>query len=435
MKNFFKIILLGGVVLALFIFLKNFYIDNNIVVKDEKIGYSEKYKGLKGAVDIVSNNQGDFYIAYKDRIQLIDAKGKSYDILKNKTLNIKSLEYKDNILYYSSDTKVYSYNLAGKEEKVIINALPNLGDYKDSIIRIKGNELYVSIGAATNSGVVGRDNEWLKDNPYYCDISPKDITIKGRTYGNEKTGAFVPYMTKNASGQVISAHSPGNASIVQYNMENGNLETYAWGIRNAKGMAFNSEGKLIATIGGMEDRGLRPVKGDVDYIYEIKKGLWYGWPDYSGGDPLTSPRFKGVDNNKLNFILDNHPTTNPPAPIYQHKSLSSLGSMNVDTKGILGEKNCIYFYDTRDNTIYKLTNKGVLSEMLELKDASFVSSIKFNDNSMLMLDSAKGVLYSISKQNSSPIFSLSNDVMYYLIIIVLIGIITAVWKFNYNNNK
>lgn len=435
MKKFFKVILLAAIVLALFIFLNKFYIENDISLKDKKFVYHEKYKGLKNAIDIVSNEKGDIYIAYKDRIQIIDAKGKSYDVLKNKSLNIKSLEYKDNKLYYSSDTKVYSYDLASKQENTIINSLPNLGDYRESIIKIRGNELYVSIGSATNSGVVGQDNLWIKESPYYCDISPKDITIKGKSYGNEKTGAFVPYMTRNASGQLISGHFPGNGSVIQYNIENGHSETYAWGIRNIKGMAFNNEGKLIASVGGMEDRGLRPVKGDVDYIYEIRKGLWYGWPDYSGGDPLTSPRFKGQDNTKLSFVLDNHPTTNPPAPIYQHTSLSSLGVLDVDSRGVMGEKNCIYFYDTNENTIYELTSKGVLNEMLKLKHNAHIKSLKISNNSLIVLDSSNGILYSLDKQNTYNIVSLNKDVLYYLITVILIAIIIGVWKFNYNNNK
>lgn len=76
---------------------------------------------------------------------------------------------------------------------------------------------------------------------------------------------------------------PGNASLIKLTLSNNNIETFAWGLRNINGMNVNSEGKIFAVVGGMEDRGLRPVKGDYDYIYEIQEGKWYGWPDYSGG--------------------------------------------------------------------------------------------------------------------------------------------------------
>jgi hypothetical protein len=435
MRNVLKTILLVGIAAAAIILLKNTYMQNGLALKDGKLSYAVKYKGMNNAVDFTVDNEGNYFIAYKDRIQFVDRAGKSYDLLKDSNLAITSIDYKDNMLYYTTSSKVMSFDISSKEHKELMNGLPNFGDYKDSILKIRGNELYISIGAATNSGVVGSDNIWLAGNPFSHDISPKDIIVNGKNFGNEKTGAFVSYKTKSLTGQLIPGHFPGNASIILYNMNTGASETFTWGVRNIKGMAFNSESKLIATVGGMEDRGLRPVKGDVDYIFELKKNAWYGWPDYSGGDPLTSPRFKGENNSRLSFILDNHPTTNPPGPIYLHKSLSTLGTMDIDIKGRLGEKDSIYFYDTRDNMIYGLTKNNVLSEKAAFENSSKVSSIKIKDDELLALDSSKGVLYSVSTAKVSGNTSSSKEVYYYLLIVVLIGITIAVWKFNSNNSK
>jgi hypothetical protein len=435
MRNVFKAGIVVCIFLVLFLLFKGFYSQADITIKADKLNWAVRYKGVKNAIDFTVDKQGGFYIAYMDKIQYIDNSGKSYDILRDKKLNIVSLDYKENKLYFISGTKVISYDLNNKEQKVLLYNLPNYGDYKDSLLRIKGNELYISIGAATNCGVAGSDNIWLADNPFNYDITAKDVTIKGRNFGNEKTGAFVPYRTGNIAGQIIPGHFPGNASIINYNLVSGAAETYAWGIRNVKGMSFNSEGKLITAVGGMEDRGLRPVKGDVDYIYEIKKSLWYGWPDYSGGDPLTSPRFKGENNTRLSFILDNHPTTNPPAPMYIHRSLSTIGTMDVDVKGALSDKDCIYFYDTRDNMIYGLTKAGVLSEKVLFKPETRLTSLKIVNSSMFALDSSQGVLYSINTNKSEMFMNLSRPVMYYLITVILIGIVIIVWKFNSNKQK
>jgi hypothetical protein len=167
--------------------------------------------------------------------------------------------------------------------------------------------------------------------------------------------------------------------------------------------------------------------------YTLKKGLWYGWPDYSGGDPLTSPRFKGENNTKISFILDNHPSTNPPAPIYQHKYLSTLGSLDIDTKGRLGEKDCIYFYDNRDNIIYGLTKSGILKEKALFKNGTNITSIKVSDSGLLALDSANGILYSVQKAASENLIRLSKTTIYYLIIFIVGSIVIAVWKFNVGN--
>ena len=65
-------------------------------------------------------------------------------------------------MYYASGTIVYSYNLISKENNEIIKNIPNYGDYNKSLIRINGDYLFVTIGAATNSGVVGLDNQWIR---------------------------------------------------------------------------------------------------------------------------------------------------------------------------------------------------------------------------------------------------------------------------------
>ena len=285
-----------------------------------------------------------------------------------------------------------------KKKFEIIKDIPNYGDYKNSIIKIRGDYLYVTIGSATNSGVVGEDNTWVKDNFYAHDVTPKDITLKGFNFGTDKTGAFQSYKTKSIKGQIIPEHFPGNASVIIYNLKTGNSETLAWGIRNITGMDFNSEGKLISAVGGMEDRGARPIKGDTDYIYEIKKGIWYGWPDYSGGDPVTSPKFKTSKGMTIQFILENHPTTNPPAPLYQHNTVGSIRALAVDINGILGEKNCIYFYDKLNNVMYGFNGAGAVKEDVKFSENTLIASMKFEEKTLSILDGKGGYLYTIEKE-------------------------------------
>ncbi|MCM8711333.1 PQQ-dependent sugar dehydrogenase [Clostridium sp. SYSU_GA19001] len=430
MKKFTKIILMAGILLIMFFVFSNFYENYSIQIKDSNLTWGIKYKGIDGAKDFAADEAGNFYIAYKDRVQYIDRNGKSYNLLQDKTFNINAIEYYNNKLYFASDGKIISYDLDRKEQKLLIDNIPNYGDYKESIIKILGNELFVSVGSATNSGVVGNDNEWIKDNPFNYDLSPKDITVKGKNFGTLKSGAFVPYKTKNLTGQLISGHFPGNGSIIYYDLSNGYGETFAWGIRNITGMAFNSEGKLIAAVGGMEDRGLRPIKGDVDYIYEIKKNAWYGWPDYSGGDPVNSPRFRGENNSRVNFILDNHPTTNPPAPIYQHSHVSSIDCLEVDDKGDIGEKDCIYFYDNRDNILYALSKSNILNTKVAFRSGSKIHSLKIYNKNLYILEESEGILFNIQKNSINSFNGLKPNIVYYLLSVILIIIIIMVWKLN-----
>jgi hypothetical protein len=417
------ILILAAMAFALYSLKGSSSKEYGISMKEDVIKSQILFKGLNNAVDFTKDNEGNYYVAFKDRIQYIDKVGRAHNIFTNKGISITSLEFKDNVLYYASETFVYSYNLESKENKKIIKDIPNYGDYKESLIRINGDYLFVTIGSATNSGVVGPDNSWLAAYPQNHDISPKNITIKGFNFGGNKSGAFVPYQTKNEKGQIVKENMIGNSSIIIYNLKTGAIGKFAWGIRNMKGIDFNNEGKILVTVGGMEERGLRPVKGDSDYIYEIKKNEWYGFPDYTGGDPINSPKFKGSSNVSIPFVLDNHPTTNPKAPIYQHKTVDSLESLTIDKKGIMGGIDCIYFYEKKDNSIYSLNKNGALKEKVGFKGESYISSMKIFDN-LIVLDSKSGYLISIKKNINSDISSGKGRVSYYLLAIVITLIIT-----------
>jgi glucose/arabinose dehydrogenase len=62
-------------------------------------------------------------------------------------------------------------------------------------------------------------------------------------------------------------------------------------------------------------------------MYRIDKGTWYGWPDYSGGIPVTDPRFRPDGKPAAQFLLANHPNT-PPKPVTRFVPHS--GSMGFD---------------------------------------------------------------------------------------------------------
>lgn len=423
-----KLIILA-VICCIIIFLIYKLVDTpkEIGIIESNTKYQIAYKGIQGARDFTYDESGNIYIAYKDKIQFIDKKGKSKFLFDNISYNIYSLEYNSRKLYFSTGNKVMSYNLDTGKQEVIIDKLPNFGDYKELLLKCTGNNLYITIGAATNSGVVGSDNKWLPDSPYSYDITPQNIAVKGYNFGKEKTGAFVPNGTSNVKGQVITGHLPGNASIICINLKDNSIDLTAWGIRNVTGIDINSEGKMYAVVGGMENRGLRPIKGDYDYIYEIKKGVWYGWPDYSGGDPINSPRFKGNSDTKLTELLENPPSSNPPAPFYQNKYCSTAKCLAIDKDGKIGEKDSIYFYDSKDNIIYELSKAGILKEKAVSGKNSSIIGLKFSKNGLSILDTGKGYIYNIGKGINSNKSS-NRFTIYYIFIALLLSLIVVMLK-------
>jgi glucose/arabinose dehydrogenase len=215
------------------------------------------------------------------------------------------------------------------EVRELIRDLPSLGDHHTNgpVIGPDG-WVYFGQGTATNSAVVGLDNRdfgWLDRFPEVHDIPCRDVTLAGRNYetpdvrpgaagGMVATGAFVPFGTATAPGQVIPGRVPCSAAVLRVRPEGGAAELVAWGLRNPFGLAFDPAGRLYVTDNSYDERGSRPVWGTGDLLFAIESGLWYGWPDYHGGRPLTdADQFGAPGREPPGFVLATFPNAPPPA--------------------------------------------------------------------------------------------------------------------------
>jgi hypothetical protein len=203
-----------------------------------------------------------------------------------------------------------------RELRTILDGLPGFGNYHTNMVAPgPDGKLYFSQGAMTNSGVIGLDSQdlaWLREVPHNCDIPGYDITVTGfeaetrdpRSPGaaRVRTGAFAPFGT-SAPHRRIHARLPCTASVMRCDPDGSNLELVAWGLRNAYGLRFLPDGRLLATDQGADLRGSRPIANCPDFLYEVRRGAWYGWPDFYGGRPGTKPS---------DFVLANHHELPPP---------------------------------------------------------------------------------------------------------------------------
>ena len=427
MKKIFSKIIAGVIIVGMVLVLGKAYTSPTMNIKNKDMEWNIIYKGLKDSRDFTIDDEDNTFIAFRNKIQMIDSLGQSRIIYENKDLDIYDIEYFKGNIYISTDNRILSLNIKSGDIKEILKDIPNKGDYKKISLIASGNKLYASIGAATNSGVVGEDNDWIKDDPYFHDTTPIDIVVRGKNFNNGNTGAYSSYNTKVKEDDVIKASMPANASLISYDFSTEKWNLYCYGVRNIDSMDYNSNGEIYGTVGGIEPRGVRGIEGDSDYIYEFKSGKWYGWPDYSGGDPIISPRFISSTNEAMEYIIKKHPTKNPEVPYYQHSSLTALGTMAVDRNGILGEKDSIYFYDRQDKVIYTLEKKGTAKEKVKLSNGD-INALKFTEESLRVLDGETGVLYDITKAKSSIINPMNNSTLYGSIIIIVSMIVAFAWK-------
>lgn len=211
----------------------------------------------------------------------------------------------------------------------ILDGLPGPGNYHTNMVVVGPDEkLYFSQGALTNMAVVGLDAYelgWLRRLPHAHDIPGVDVVLAGGAVETEdplqetssaraRTGAFSQFGSEHPAGTRISAALPCTASVMRCDLDGSNLELVAWGIRNAYGLGFLPDGRLIATDQGSDDRGSRPIGNVPDMLFEVRPGAWYGWPDYIGGVPVTDVRFRPTRGAHPEFVLANHDALPNPEP-------------------------------------------------------------------------------------------------------------------------
>ncbi|GGS57962.1 PQQ-dependent sugar dehydrogenase [Actinokineospora fastidiosa] len=241
---------------------------------------------------------------------------------------VTGLTWHEDVLYVSEGGagRISSIDADGTR-KVLVDGMPGPGNYHTNMAVVgPDRKLYFSQGAMANLGVVGLDAYemgWLRRLPHANDVPGLDIVLTGASAVTRNplpdlpgeqatTGAFAQFGTPTEPGQRIAAALPCTAAVMRCDLDGGGLELVAWGVRNAFGLGFLPDGRLLAVDQGADDRGSRPIGNAPDLLWEIRQGAWYGWPDFVGGEPVTAPRFAPERGPALEFVLANHDELPPP---------------------------------------------------------------------------------------------------------------------------
>jgi glucose/arabinose dehydrogenase len=227
----------------------------------------------------------------------------------------------------------------------VVTGLPSYGDHHNNQLAAgPDGKLYVGVGTATNSGVVGLDNIypflWLTQYPDVHDLSPYPLKLAGESYTTPDpltvlarqgemtttlsavrqilspskpllvhTGAFQPF---GRDAGEVEGQVKANGTILRFDPDGSNLEVHAWGFRNPFGLAFGPDGQLYATDEGFDERGSRPIANAPDCVWRVREGGWYGFPDFAGGVPVTDERFRPSRGDPPELLLEEHPRCEQP---------------------------------------------------------------------------------------------------------------------------
>lgn len=212
----------------------------------------------------------------------------------------------------------------------VLEGLPGPGNYHLNMVAVgPDGKLYFSVGAMTNMGLIGLDAYelgWLGRLPHAYDVPGYDIVVADGTNvetadplsdkegAKARTGPFAAFGEEVEAGRRIPGQVPATASLLRCEPDGSALELVAWGLRNAYGIRFLPDGRLLTVDQGPDDRGSRPIGNAPDLLYEVREGAWYGWPDFVGGDPVTDQIYSPTRGPALRFVLGNHDELPPPEP-------------------------------------------------------------------------------------------------------------------------
>ena len=199
----------------------------------------------------------------------------------------------------------------------VVADLPCLGDHSNNQLATgPDGKLYVGIGTATNSGVVGPDNfafGWPLEHPDVCEVPAKDVVLTGEVFECDdprkpgtiaRTSAYQPFGKTVPAGTIVRGQTKANSAILRLDPSGGGLDVYAWGFRNPYGLLWTPDGKLYCADAGSDERGSRHIANDPEKLWVIEQNGFYGWPDHVTGKPVTDAAFK--------------PAKSPPRPLWQN---------------------------------------------------------------------------------------------------------------------
>ncbi len=390
MKKVFKFLLVLLIIFFISLSVYKYKDGFRIKVFRNSLSFSVVTRSISNGTSIAIDENKNLYVAYDNNIKVIDKEGTERVIIKDLKDNIEDIKYKDNLIYLISGQELYEYSMEDKTLNVIQSSIPKGGNNIPRKLCLYEDKLLLAIGSSTNAGI------------------------------NEK-------------GQVekIAVNTDELLNGGLYEIEGEKVKIFAGGIRGITGIDVNSKGEVVGIFSGINKDDSRNINRDTDYIYNILKGEWYGFPDFSGGNYITSPRFMG--DKIVEPLIDKPWKKIVLGPIIEAEKLNSLREIAIDKEGIVLEKDSIIYFNNDKKTLSILTDNMGNMDIAKLLDKSYVTDIIYNNNGFYILDSGASSVYLLEKNQKIDGFFLENIV--WILIGVLIIIILSILFVKRGDNK
>jgi glucose/arabinose dehydrogenase len=332
------------------------YIDPSEFTLPSEYIIEDYVQGLDSPIGMVFSDNGDLYIVESgytsSNPKLLRLSNEQFEIVADNFIApVRGINIIDGNIYVSHDDCITVIRSNGIRQKILSGLLCN-GDYGISNIDFgPDGKIYFGMGTVTNSGVVGYDNEWVFSHPFLHDEPTFDMILNGQNFFTNNrfinsgesayTGAFSAYTVPNKPNELKKGIVKGSGSILRANRDGTDLELIAGGFRNPLYVKYDREYRLFVANRGYDVRGSRPIANAPDEFHRITPGVWYGWPDYAAGEPITSPSFKPEGGPQPEFLILNHPNI-PPKPFAVFQPHSSIMGFDFDYTNVFGTFGDIY---------------------------------------------------------------------------------------------
>lgn len=314
-------------------------------------------EGLDTPIGMAFTENGDMLIAEDGILSgnpkvILLSEGIFTIIAEGFNVPITGINYRNGDIYVSHRGVISIVKLDGTKQD-IISGLPSYGDYSNNKVDFdKNGKMYFGQGTATNSGVVGLDNEWVFKYSFFNDQPGSYIMLNGQNFETKNmlipagdvvlTGAYSPYGVPNLQRyELIKGTIRASGSVLKANPDGSELELVTWGFRNPFIVKHDPFNRLLVTNQGYEVRGSRPIANAPDTISLIIPGTWYGFPDYAAGELVTLPKYAPTGEPQPEILFTNHPSV-PPKPFAIFPPYSTIMGLDYNNNPNFGKVNDMY---------------------------------------------------------------------------------------------